>query len=69
MSGFMTAFLNMDEIKALFNEGGWVPPPAAPKNLFATADFNQITLKWNKNSEADFLITMCMAIHYQTQLC
>ncbi|MGA3286165.1 MAG: fibronectin type III domain-containing protein [Bacteroidota bacterium] len=29
--------------------------PAAPQNLFATAGNGQVTLKWNKNKESDFL--------------
>ena len=29
--------------------------PAAPQNLAATAGNGQVTLKWNKNTEADFL--------------
>ncbi|MCX6120397.1 MAG: FG-GAP-like repeat-containing protein, partial [Ignavibacteriales bacterium] len=29
--------------------------PAAPQNLTATAGNGQVTLKWNKNTEADFL--------------
>jgi hypothetical protein len=32
-----------------------VTPPAAPRNLTAVADNGQVTLKWNKNTEADFL--------------
>ena len=30
-------------------------PPSAPQNLTATAGNGQVTLKWNKNTEADFL--------------
>ena len=32
-----------------------VTPPAAPQNLIAVAGKNQVTLKWNKNTEPDFL--------------
>jgi fibronectin type 3 domain-containing protein len=32
-----------------------LPPPAAPKNLQATAGIAQVTLTWNANTEADFL--------------
>ncbi len=30
-------------------------PPTAPQNLTATAGNGQVTLKWNKNTESDFL--------------
>jgi fibronectin type 3 domain-containing protein len=32
-----------------------VTPPAAPQNLTATVGNGQVTLKWNKNKESDFL--------------
>jgi fibronectin type 3 domain-containing protein len=32
-----------------------VTPPAAPQNLIAVVGNNQVTLKWNKNTEPDFL--------------
>jgi fibronectin type 3 domain-containing protein len=33
---------------------GW-PPPAAPKSFTAAASNGQVMLKWNKNTESDFL--------------
>ncbi len=49
--------LSAVEIGALYHEGGWNPnaSPSAPQNLSATAGNAQVTLKWNKNTEADFL--------------
>jgi fibronectin type 3 domain-containing protein len=35
--------------------GGNVTPPATPQNLTATAGNAQVTLRWNKNTETDFL--------------
>ena len=46
--------LSSYEVQLLYHEGGWAPPPS-PQNLTATAGNAQVTLKWNKNTEPDFL--------------
>jgi photosystem II stability/assembly factor-like uncharacterized protein len=45
------------EISQLYTEGGWIAntPPQAPQNLAATIGNGQVTLKWSRNTESDFL--------------
>jgi len=49
--------LRTGEIDTLYHDGGWPINTAhlLPQNLTATAGNGQVTLKWNKNSESDFL--------------
>jgi fibronectin type 3 domain-containing protein len=46
--------LSTTEIQALYSENGW-PAPAIPQNLTAVTGDAEITLKWNRNTESDFL--------------
>ena len=49
--------LGATEVDTLYHERGWTGnvAPAAPQGLAATAGDAQVTLKWNRNAEADFL--------------
>ncbi|MCX6122023.1 MAG: FG-GAP-like repeat-containing protein [Ignavibacteriales bacterium] len=49
--------LSETEINSLYHEGGWTSntAPAIPQNLTAIAGNGQVTLKWSKNTESDFL--------------
>ena len=43
------------EIAVLTQENGWNIAPLAPQNLATSVGNGQVTLKWSKNMEADFL--------------
>jgi hypothetical protein len=44
-----------NKANATTQSGGAIIPPSAPANLIATAGNVQVILKWNKNTESDFL--------------
>ena len=54
---FYNRTLTESEILELYHEGGWGGniAPMKPQNLVAIAGNGQVTLKWNQNTEADFL--------------
>ena len=47
--------LDLSEIQGFEYSGYTVSGPMPPKNLFATAGNNQVSLKWTQNPESDFV--------------
>jgi len=53
---FYSRALTESEIDSLYHEGGWdldTTPPGTPQNLTATPGNQQITLRWDLNTESD----------------